>query len=28
LLKNINSDIIIGENYKGELMEKVKGKLL
>ena len=28
LLKNINSDIMIGENYKGELMEKVKGKLL
>jgi DNA-binding LytR/AlgR family response regulator len=28
LLKNVNSDIMIGENYKNELMEKVKGKLL
>jgi two-component system, LytTR family, response regulator len=28
LLKNINADIMIGENYKSELMEKVKGKLL
>ena len=28
LLKNINSDIMIGENYKSELMEKVKGKML
>ena len=28
LLKNVNADIMIGENYKNELMEKVKGKLL
>jgi len=28
LLKNVHADIMIGENYKGELMEKVKGKLL
>jgi DNA-binding LytR/AlgR family response regulator len=28
LIKNIHADIMIGENYKNELMEKVKGKLL
>jgi two-component system, LytTR family, response regulator len=28
LLKNVHADIMIGENYKNELMEKVKGKLL
>ena len=28
LLKNVHADIMIGENYKSELMEKVKGKLL
>jgi two-component system LytT family response regulator len=28
LLKNVQADIMIGENYKSELMEKVKGKLL
>lgn len=28
LLKNINADILIGESYKNELMEKVRGKLL
>lgn len=28
LLKNINAEILIGESYKNELMEKVRGKLL
>lgn len=28
LLKGIAADIMIGENYKNELMEKVRGKLL
>ena len=28
LLKNVKADIMIGESYKDELMEKVKGKLL
>jgi two-component system LytT family response regulator len=28
LLKNVSADIMIGENYKSELMDKVKGKLL
>jgi two-component system LytT family response regulator len=28
MLKNVQAEIIIGENYKNELMEKVKGKLL
>lgn len=28
LLKNTNADILIGESYKNELMEKVRGKLL
>ena len=28
LLKNVKADIMIGESYKEELMEKVKGKLL
>jgi two-component system, LytTR family, response regulator len=28
LLKNIHADILIGESYKNELMEKVRGKLL
>src|SRR5215213_2904552 len=28
LLKNSNADILIGESYKNELMEKVRGKLL
>src|ERR1700730_7698864 len=28
LLKNITDDVMIGENYKNELMERVRGKLL
>jgi DNA-binding LytR/AlgR family response regulator len=28
LLKNVSSDVMIGENYKNELMERVRGKLL
>jgi DNA-binding LytR/AlgR family response regulator len=28
LLKNVHADVMIGENYKNDLMEKVKGKLL
>ena len=28
LLKNISVDVMIGENYKNELMERVRGKLL
>lgn len=28
LLKNVSADIMIGENYKADLMDKVKGKLL
>jgi DNA-binding LytR/AlgR family response regulator len=28
LLKNVKSDIMIGESYKEELMEKVRGKIL
>lgn len=28
LLKNINAEVLIGESYKNELMEKVRGKLL
>jgi hypothetical protein len=27
-LKNVQADIMIGENYKNELMDKVRGKLL
>ena len=28
LLKNVHADVMIGENYKNDLMDKVKGKLL
>src|SRR6478672_6092858 len=28
MLKNVKADVMIGENYKNDLMEKVKGKLL
>jgi len=28
LLKNTNAEVLIGESYKNELMEKVRGKLL
>lgn len=28
LIKNTNADVLIGESYKNELMEKVRGKLL
>ena len=28
MLKNINAEILIGESYKNELMDKVRGKLL
>jgi two-component system LytT family response regulator len=28
MLKNVQADIMIGENYKNELMDKVRGKLL
>ena len=27
-LKNVSSEILIGENYKAELMEIIKGKMI